>query len=100
MRNSSTRSFAASSATTCSRRGSNLRPRARQPRPRTMAGKEVPGGTDLFLRAMHEEEAANAAEYALVVSLIALAIVIAMAGLGGALGAAYNGLSSRVGSAL
>ncbi|HLQ32403.1 MAG TPA: Flp family type IVb pilin [Chloroflexota bacterium] len=64
------------------------------------AGKEVLTGTELLLRAFHEERAANATEYALVISLIALAIVVAVAGVGGQLGLAYNSLSSRIGTAL
>jgi len=64
------------------------------------AGKEVLGGTELLLRALHEERAANATEYALVISLIALAIVLAVAGVGGELGNAYNNIRTRVNSAL
>ena len=64
------------------------------------AGKEGVGGTDLFLRALHEERAANATEYAIVISLIALAIVVAVAGVGGALSEGYNSISSRIASAL
>jgi len=64
------------------------------------AGKEVLGGTDLFIRALHEERAANATEYALVISLIALAIVLAVAGVGGSLSQAYNVVSSRISAAL
>ena len=51
---------------------------------------------ELIKRFVVEEEAANATEYALVIGLIALAIVVAVGGVGNELKAAFNNISGKV----
>lgn len=52
---------------------------------------------ELLKRFVLEEEGADAAEYALVIGLVALAIVAGAFALGGQLGNAFNGVANCVG---
>ena len=54
---------------------------------------------EFIKRFVTEEEGADAAEYALVIGLVALAIVAGAAALGGQLGTAFNHVSNCVNTA-
>ena len=62
--------------------------------------KEVHNRTELLARALAEEEASNAVEYALIVSLIALAIIVAVTGVGGAIAQGYTKLGGGFSNAM
>jgi Flp pilus assembly pilin Flp len=65
-----------------------------------MARKEGFKGTELFGRLVRDEEAADAAEYALVVALIALAIVTSAKVLGLDIAGGYTQLTNRFNGAM
>ena len=51
---------------------------------------------ELIKRFVTEEEGANATEYALVIGLIALAIVVAVGGVGNELKGAFNNIKTKI----